>query len=151
MTGKRRLPIWTKFTSTFYEQNLQKSFLCRLRTIVNEDLNSNSPQESTATEYGFDFSPTYGASELPSLEGISVSNPSQQVTIEHKEEFNLPIYDQYFILEGEGVTQVAKTIPPSGLTSNPPKITTESIVPPPKVGLSMGGVVPDGYGQYGDK
>jgi hypothetical protein len=158
-SAKRRLPMWRKFTANFYQQNLEKSFFCRLRTIVDADINTPSPSVSTqfkdsGTAYGVTSSRAFTASEvstpLHNLMGYETSNPPPPsgIDVPHNSQFNLPIYDQYFILEGSGVAVKPKEQPPSDKTANPPK-TADLTEPPGQT--QIWGVVPQGYGSYGDK
>ena len=70
--------------------------------------------------------------------------------IAHKPELSLPIYDQYFILEGAGVALSPKQEPPSNVTTNP---TTQNTIPsqPNQSSVELQtnpimGVAPVGYG-----
>ena len=69
---KPKVPIWKKFTQSFYEENIDKTFLCRLRL-----LNENDYVRENITE----------------------RNPGP-VNVEKSEIFDLPIYNEYFLLTG---------------------------------------------------
>jgi hypothetical protein len=71
---KTKMPIWKKFNRSFYESNLDKTFLCRLRGL-NE------------TDY-------VGEENL-------TSDLLQNLEVEKNDFFDLPIYDKYFLLTGQ--------------------------------------------------
>ena len=71
---KTKMPIWKKFNRNFYESNLDKTFLCRLRGL-NE------------TDYVGDENLT--------------SDVLQNLDVEKNDFFDLPIYDKYFLLTGQ--------------------------------------------------
>jgi len=71
---KTKMPIWKKFSRSFYESNLDKTFLCRLRGI-NE------------TDY-------VGEENL-------TSDLLQNLEVEKNDFFDLPTYDKYFLLTGQ--------------------------------------------------
>jgi len=70
---KTKLPIWKKFTRSFYESNYDKTFLCRLRGLNEADY--------------------VGEGNAPEL--------LQNLTVEKSDFFDLPIYDKYFLLTGQ--------------------------------------------------
>ena len=65
---KVKMPKWKKFTNQFYQTNLDKTFLCRVRMIAAED---------------------YNRQDIP-----------ENIFADQKEALELPIYNEYFLLEG---------------------------------------------------
>jgi hypothetical protein len=69
---KTKLPVWKKFTQEFYQQNIDRTFLCRLRLLNEKDyVRSN----------------------------VSEISPDR-LNVEKSEIFDLPIYNEYFLLTG---------------------------------------------------
>ena len=71
---KAKRPVWRKFTRAFYESNIDKKFLCRLRPIGDLDL---SPTDNFVDKF------------------------SANSFVDKSDVFDLPIYNRYFLLNGE--------------------------------------------------
>jgi len=69
-------PRWEKFTPSFYNNNYNRTFLCRVRDISKNDLE----QEQTSPSSG----------QTPAI--------NKGVTVDKKDFFDLPIYNRYFLL-----------------------------------------------------
>jgi hypothetical protein len=71
---KAKRPIWKKFTRDFYESNIDKKFLCRLRPVGDLDL---SPTDAFVDKF------------------------SANSFVDKSDIFSLPIYNRYFLLNGD--------------------------------------------------
>ena len=69
---KTKLPVWKKFTQEFYQQNIDRTFLCRLRLLNEKDYVRDNVSEIS----------------------------SDRLNVEKNEIFDLPIYNEYFLLTG---------------------------------------------------
>ena len=89
-TSLKKMPIWNSLNQDILDDNLGSTFLCRVRNISLSDLLSNSSQDNT------------GVAEM--------TDPMDL--------FDLPIYNEYFLLSGEQQSvQLADDLPPTGISN----------------------------------
>ena len=69
-------PMWKKFTPSFYNNNFNTSFLCRIRNISKNDLDQQGQTSQPRAEV------------------------NRGIKVDEKDFFDLPIYNRYFILRG---------------------------------------------------
>lgn len=101
-TGRPKLPIWKPLTPDLLLKPDGRNRICRIRAIMPSDLSSGLSGDTTSSSKETLFNPEI----LPPYEDL----------------FNLPIYNQYFIL-GESLG------------------TSESVTPPPTTDPTLGGLV----------
>ena len=97
------MPVWEKLTPEKLRVNNRGNLLCRVRRIVPNDSESRIVKQEESNTSGGLYGLAGGDIYNESFSGKNESKiVTQQVDFHRRELFNLPIYNQYFILGTAG-------------------------------------------------